>query len=258
MRKPKRGSPAHRAASWLLRPADRVVGGGPRRERFLLRLLGAHYRSAHRRDWRWRVEPPHYYPQRWTAFDIFLRPGARPGPYALARGFFTASVLADGDRMLDIGCGDGFYAARFYTRAEVDAIDIDPDAIRDAERFHPGPRYYLRDAVAEPFPNPPYDVIAWDGALGHFAPDTTDRMLAKIAEALGPGGVFVGSESLGHLDDADHLQFFPDLNSLATRLSTHFPMVQTRELEYAVGSTRRREGFWRCAPGDTARLKRWT
>ena len=91
--------------------------------------------------------------------------------------------MRDGDRVLDIGCGDGFFARRFFAAhgARVDAIDIEPGAITHAERHNSAPqiRYFLKDAVGEPFPSDAYDVVVWDGALGHFSPDTTDRMLAR-------------------------------------------------------------------------------
>ena len=84
----------------------------------------------------------------------------------------------------------------------------------------------------------------WDGALGHFAPEATRAMLAKLELTLEPDGVFCGSESLG-FEGIDHEQFFPDLESLDDLLSEHFPHVWLREVEYRTGGRVRKEAFWR-------------
>jgi SAM-dependent methyltransferase len=249
----KRGSDLHRVATRIMPPVERILGGGTRRERVLLRLLGAHYASSYRREWVWSSEPPHFYPQRWTIFDVAFRGQGGHGPYALSRGFFNAEILQRGDHMLDIGCGDGFYVSRFYARCEsIDALDVDEAALATARQFGRNARvtYHLQDAVSEPFPKPPYDVIAWDGAIGHFAPETIDLMLNKIAGALAPAGVFVGSEALGRLPDADHLQMFESRRELAFVLHRYFSIVRMREISYPVRKVVRREAYWRCSTAE--------
>lgn len=245
-----RGSALHKIAVCVMPPIERLLGGGALRERALLRLLGAHYASSYRRLWIWTRHTPHFYPQRWSAFEIVFRGRDGYGPYCLFRGFFNAEILQHGDRLLDIGCGDGFYASRFYARCQsIDAIDNDHSAIATAQKHSPNSRviYYRQDAVTEPFPNPSYDVIAWDGALGHFDPAVVDLMLSKIATALADGGVFVGSEALGRVPNEDHLQMFESREELASVLRKHFPVVRTKEISYQVRSGIRREGYWRCA-----------
>lgn len=238
------------------RAALRVAGGGDRRERLLLRLLELRYRTLFLRQWRWADEPPHFFDHRIGSFNFAI--GKEHG-FSYVRGYFASELVRDGDRVLDVGCGDGFFARRFFAArgASVDAIDIEPSSIEHAARHNaaPGIRYRLQDAVSEPFPSDAYDLVVWDGALGHFAPDTTDHMLTKIREALAGGGAFVGSESLGFEGD-DHLQFFETLDELGETLGRHFPHVLVRELEYRLpGGALRREAFWRCAI-DPDRLER--
>jgi SAM-dependent methyltransferase len=239
------GGPLLRGALQLL---ERFAFGGRLRERILLRVLRAHYRSLYRREWVWAEEPPHFYDHRLGVFELLA---GTANPLAYTRGFLAAEVVRPGDRVLDIGCGDGFLTSRFLAprAASVDAVDVEPSAIEHARRLHTrsNVRYALTDAVSEPFPGERYDVIAWDGALGHFAPETTAVMFAKIRDALGPDGVFVGSESLGH-EGHDHLQFFETLDDLRGALSEHFGHVLVREAEYELGNgTLRREAYWRCA-----------
>lgn len=232
---------------------ERAVGGGRLRERLLLTALRAHYASRFRREWLWTDDPPHYFDHRIGAFDLCFG-SARSGPYPWFRAFCAAEVIREGDVLLDIGCGDGFFTARFFaSRCQtLDGLDVDPDAIASAcrENAASNVRYHLADAVSQPFPQKRYDVIVWDGALGHFPPEATQTMLVKIERALAPNGIFCGSESLG-FEGIDHEQFFPDLESLHRLLSPHFPHVWLREVEYRTGGRFRREAFWRAGTSPT-------
>jgi SAM-dependent methyltransferase len=245
-----------RLRRYLGRPArvlEQAIGGGRLRERLLLSALRAHYASRFRREWLWTDDPPHFFNHRIGAFDLAFG-SAKSGPYPWFRAFFTAELIRESDVLLDIGCGDGFFTARFLAprcRA-VDGLDVDPTAIETARRENAtaNVRYFVADAVAEPFPEERYDVIVWDGALGHFGPEATETMLRKIRGALAPDGVFCGSESLGY-EGVDHHQFFQQLEDIDGLLSPHFPHVWLREVGYQTGKHFRREAFWRAGASQT-------
>jgi SAM-dependent methyltransferase len=236
---------------------EKVLWGGESREQILLRLLGGHYESLFRRLWVYGKEQPHFTNHRIGTFRFGFAENAN-GPEYFYRGFFSSELLRKSDRVLDIGCGDGFFTKRFFSPRcdSVDAIDIEPSAIDEASRFNAAGnvRYLLLDAVKEPFPRPPYDVTVWDGAIGHFATPDTVTMLAKIKQGLAADGVFTGSESLGH-EGHDHLQYFETLDDMAGLLKPHWKHVQLREVTYPInrGAFIRREGFWRCSD-DQRRL----
>ena len=219
-------------------------------------LLG-HYRSLHRRNWAWAPagEEPHFFDHRHGAALLLAREG---NPYGWFRAFYAAELLRPDDRVLDIGAGDGFFDRTFFAErcAWVDAIDIEPSAIEHATSHNAAPNiaYHLLDAVNEGFPNPPYDVIVWDGAIGHFAAADTDTLLEKIRDALSPHGICAGSESLGR-EGHDHLQFFESLDDIRALLERHFDAVELRRMEYVTpgGELRRTEAYWRCAQ-DRRRL----
>jgi SAM-dependent methyltransferase len=238
----------------VLRALERVVFGGDRRGRLLDRLAVAHYASVERRSWALASEPPHFYDHRIGAHYFAA---GRDHPFAYYRGFFAAQTIEAGDVVLDIGCGDGFFDKRFFAArgAEVDAIDIEPSAIAHGRAHNDasGIAYHQLDAVNQPFPRERYDVVIWDGALGHFSADTTDQMLAKIAGVLGDDGVFVGSESLGS-EGHDHLQFFEHVEQLAAIFRPHFEFVETTQVSYPLrGGFPRVEAYWRCS-ADQRRL----
>jgi SAM-dependent methyltransferase len=243
------------SAKPVRRVVERVVFGGERRRAALMGALVAHDKSLLRRQWQLADELPHYYDHR--AGSLLFAAGQAP-PFGMFRGFLAAQVMRDGDAVLDIGCGDGFFASRFFSpRAGlVDSIDIEPAAIAHATRHNGAANvtYHLLDAVEQPFPRPRYDVIVWDGALGHFPPDVTRRMLRKIGAALNDGGVFVGSESLG-AEGHDHLQFFDDLEALRAVLADEFATAQVSQMDYVIpGGLLRHEGYWRCGTGESDRL----
>jgi 2-polyprenyl-3-methyl-5-hydroxy-6-metoxy-1,4-benzoquinol methylase len=240
---------------------ERIVGGGQAREDLLVRLLAHHYSSMFRRQWELADEEPHFFSHRIGLFEFAYGEVAN-GPFPYYRGFFNSEVLRPGDQLLDIGCGDGFFTKRFFSErcSHIDAVDIEPTAIQAAQARNAAANitYRLLDAVAEPFPAEKYDVIIWDGALGHFPPETTHTMLRKISASLAPAGIFAGSESLG-VEGTDHLQFFHQLDDLRGLFQPYFKHVALREINYNLRTGfRRREGFWRCA-NDTSRLddSRW-
>ncbi len=241
----------------LLSLKELALWGGSRRESALVRLLDRYYFSLYRRQWELSEEEPHFFSQRIGFFQFAFGDNGL-GPYPFYRGFFGSEVVQPSDELLDIGCGDGFFTKRFLSPkcGKVDAVDVEPSAIESAELHNSAPntKYYLLDAVNEPFPSEKYDVIVWDGAIGHFAKETTDAVLAKIQAALKTKGVFVGSESLG-FEGSDHLQFFNSLDDLHALFKPYFKFIELRSVEYRTGQGKssfvRQEGYWRCANEDT-------
>lgn len=65
------------------------------------------------------------------------------------RYFLAVRLIPWGARVVDIGCGVG-YGTRILFDAGFDAtgFDVEPEAIAQARRDFPGPRYELRDAMA--------------------------------------------------------------------------------------------------------------
>ena len=247
----------------LLRPLkqgkERLFWGGRIREKTLIWLLRRNYESQFRRLWQLNKTKPHfsYHRLAWFLFG-FGRDRNEMHPYHWFRAFCVAELLKPNDVVLDIGCGDGFFTKHFLAPqcAQIDAIDIDPSAIRIATKSNQrgNIHYHLVDAVQEPFPRPTYDVIVWNGALGHFSASAAEIVLGKIRAALAPDGLFVGSESLGR-EGHDHLQLFESAADLGALLHRQFAEVWTKTLRYRVFNTQfvRNEAYWRCA-NSTARL----
>jgi len=251
------GEKKHKA---LQRAIETIKGGSILRYRLLVALLKGYYVSKFRKEWVYADEPPHFYDHKMGLFKFtFGNNVTGIGPYF--RGFLNSEVILQGSKLLDIGCGDGFFTKRFFSRncSHIDAIDIEPTAIGTAQRENHSDKinFLLLDAVNDKFPSDNYDVIVWDGAIGHFAKDTTDIMLGKIKNALKEDGVFVGSESIGTVEGvSDHLQFFYSLDDFHKILSPYFKYIELKKLEYPIFVSKehdaskvilRTEGYWRCS-----------
>jgi SAM-dependent methyltransferase len=210
------------------------------------------YSAKFKKEWSYSKEPPHFFNHRIDMVN-FTFSDKNIGPYTYYRGFFASQVIKNGDKLLDIGCGDGFFTKRFFAQrcGSIDAIDIEPSAILTAQKtnFSDKIKYHLLDAVTQPFPQNMYDVVVWDGAIGHFSIDTLDIMLKKIRVALSKDGIFVGSESLGD-EGNDHLSRFQELGDFKRIFIKYFPVVQLCSIEYPIGNNfLRREAYWRCSIG---------
>lgn len=234
----------------LLRFLETFAFGGVWAERLLVWIMQRHYKSRFRREWLWTEHAPHFFNHRFGGFDFVY--GESPTPYPYFRGFFVAELLHTGDRLLDIGCGDGFFTKRFFSSrcAAIDAVDIEPSAIETARRFNAAPNisYAMMDAVRSPFPSPTYDVVVWDGAIGHFSKESVGMIVQKIKDALNDRGIFVGSESLGR-EGHDHLQFFESPKDVDRLFADYFRYRVYRVVTYKTpfnSEMVRREVFWRC------------
>jgi SAM-dependent methyltransferase len=107
----------------------------------------------------------------------------------LAREYIRA---AEGDRVLDIGCGPGDLLDNL-PRVDYLGIDLDPNYIRAArERF--GPRGEFRnEAVEDVAVRRPgtFDVVLAVGVLHHLDDPAAARLLSVARQALKPSGRLV-------------------------------------------------------------------
>lgn len=232
-----------------------AIFGSEVREKFAKGLLSHYYRSVFRRQWAWQVYgEPHFSIHAGALFSL-LDGQMGQGIYTLTRAFLSAEIIREGDHVLDIGCGDGALTKRFYAprAAHVDAIDIEGSAVRYAIRHNPASNISYRrlDAVTEPFPRSSYDVIVFDGAIGHFTREGSAAVLKKISSALAPSGVFCGSESIGP-EGHDHLQVFHTSDDLRSLLQEQFGYVRLKQQKYPLPSVayERIEAYWRCANAE--------
>lgn len=180
------------------------------------------------------------------------------GSHWIERGVYSREVMRPGCTVLDLCCGDGFYPRYCFTdfASRIDAVDIEPAAIEHARRYnaHPKIRYVQSDIVAEPFPEPRYDVVCWDGAMGHFTPEQIRTVLQKVRDALGSDGVLTGYEDLEpeERQSWDHHVALTSPERLRAILEEVFPHVGIHETL----SEGRHNAYFRCSM-NPERIKRF-
>ncbi len=95
-------------------------------------------------------------------------------------------------RVLDVGCGDGFLAARLARRIpDVAALDVDVPVLHRAQaRFADAPiRWVPGDVMTTDLPEAGFDAVVSNAALHHVA--DTGAGLRRLADLLSPGGTLV-------------------------------------------------------------------
>ncbi len=170
-------------------------------------------------------------------------PGARPERFEQRRTFLLANI-GGGDRVLDLGCGDGTFAAELAAAgAQVTAADVAEEALRRArERVRGATFAQLAEGARLPFTEDAFDVV-WAGeTLEHVA--DVSGLLADVRRVLRWGGTLLvttpnqprlvlalealrGGPLERRLDPrADHLRFFTTATLRAVLADAGFKQVE--------------------------------
>jgi 2-polyprenyl-3-methyl-5-hydroxy-6-metoxy-1,4-benzoquinol methylase len=110
-----------------------------------------------------------------------------PSDLDLRLRFLLGSVQA-GEQVLDVGCGDGRFAAELLRHgASVVAVDVAEEALRRARTRVPGlDARLLGDGGGWQLPDAAFDVV-WAGEVIEHVADTT-AWLSEVRRVLRPGG----------------------------------------------------------------------
>jgi len=122
----------------------------------------------------------------WQRFGLMRNP---------SQGVVATVEPREGERILDLGCGDGRISSRLaQAGAAVDAWDISEDGIALARSSYPIPSlgFYVRDMLSLDVAET-YDACLCQAVLEHLSREQVTAVLAHIKRALKPGGrVIVG------------------------------------------------------------------
>jgi 2-polyprenyl-3-methyl-5-hydroxy-6-metoxy-1,4-benzoquinol methylase len=129
------------------------------------------------------MPPRDYHEALWRA----LPAGLEPAHFELRRDFLMAGVT-DGMRVLDLGCGEGAFAAELERAgAEVLAVDVAEEPLRRARVAHPGLSLQLIDGEGDwQIADASFDLV-WAGEVIEHVADTA-RWLSELRRVLRPGG----------------------------------------------------------------------
>ena len=102
--------------------------------------------------------------------------------------------LKNGDKILDLGCGDGYYSyllSRFSLKIKVTGIDNHAAAIESAKRQarKKNVKFIIGNAEKLPFPENYFDKIVMSEIIEHVKDD--ERVLREARRVLKSGGILV-------------------------------------------------------------------
>lgn len=103
-------------------------------------------------------------------------------------------------RVLDLGAGTGLLARRVadaHPAAELVLVDGAPAMLEEARAALGDRATYVVADLADPLPPGEWDAVVSALAIHHLADDGKRELLARVAAALAPGGVFVNAEQVG-------------------------------------------------------------
>lgn len=100
--------------------------------------------------------------------------------------------LKDGERILEVGCGNGYYLSllkRLGMRLELVGIDNDELALKDAVKFigNKKVKLILTDASKLPFPDSSFDKVVMSEVIEHVKDEKA--VLKEIYRVLKKGGI---------------------------------------------------------------------
>jgi SAM-dependent methyltransferase len=99
----------------------------------------------------------------------------------------TAAAVGAGTRVLDVGTGPGWVAARAAERgASVVGVDVAEAMIARARGAHPELDFRRADAHELPFADASFDAVVGNFAIMHLS--RPERAMAQCARVLRPGG----------------------------------------------------------------------
>ncbi len=122
----------------------------------------------------------------WSA----LPEGLEPADFQIRKGFLLAGVRP-GQRVLDVGCGEGAFAAELARAgAQVIGIDVAEEPLRRARLRDPSLDLRLLDADGPwGLPDASFDVV-WAGEVIEHVVDTA-RWLSELRRVLRSGGTLL-------------------------------------------------------------------
>jgi cyclopropane fatty-acyl-phospholipid synthase-like methyltransferase len=110
--------------------------------------------------------------------------------------------LADGARVLDLGCGSGVPSTQVLAqRFAVTGVDLSAGQLAAARRNVPGARLVQGDLATIELPARSWDAVTAFYALAHVPRSEHAAVFARVARWLVPGGLFLATFGAGDSPD---------------------------------------------------------
>ncbi|HET9251420.1 MAG TPA: class I SAM-dependent methyltransferase [Candidatus Eisenbacteria bacterium] len=164
-------------------------------------------------------------------------------PWSLARAdallALIRSLKLGNPRILDLGCGTGWFAERLSSLGTVTATDLSKKAMEEARRRRPDIRFLDGDLFTLEIPDAPFDLVVCQQVIAHVVDQP--RLVERAASLLKPQGYLVITtpnrfvmDRLGDLGwDAtppEHIEQWLDRRSLERLLRPRFEILRVSSI----------------------------
>jgi cyclopropane fatty-acyl-phospholipid synthase-like methyltransferase len=159
------------------------------------RYASFHTNLMHYTDWYFNPNEPSSYKHEINLYNWIYK----PSQVEFAEGgVFGRMLINQGDKVLDLCCGDGSYSYLFFSdiSSEVDAVDYDKDSIKYANNNYnkKNINYICSDLMQCDFKKEYYDVIIWRSGSAYFTKDERKKLFLKMANSLKKdGNIYLGT-----------------------------------------------------------------
>jgi SAM-dependent methyltransferase len=165
--------------------------------------------------------------------DVYWQWASRQRSMFLERGVLNTLAIRPGAEVLELCCGDGFNAHRFYAErcARVLAVDHSREALAHARRFHARANIEYRSCdILTGIPEGPFHNVIWDSAMHHFTLSEVAVILASVHRSLAADGVLSGYTVIDPGEDYAYSRMrFQEPEPLADVLASEFAHVAVIE-----------------------------
>ena len=102
-------------------------------------------------------------------------------------------ILKDGEKVLDLGCGNGRYFEFFKNKSiEYIGVDSSEELVKIAQKKYPGVKFQIADALKLPFPDNYFDKIYSIAVLHHIpSEELRIRFLEEAKRVLKQDGYLI-------------------------------------------------------------------
>jgi SAM-dependent methyltransferase len=172
---------------------------------------------------------------------------------------FCGLAIKPGSRILELGCGTGYYTDIFFSpfAAEIVAIDIDPRAIETARRMHQAKNiiYEIMD-FRRTLPNAVFDVVVWSPTIFAYTTEEVDSFMGRLRKIMSNDAKLCGWTYV-EVDHPGPEILWHDMNSLAERLKRHFRNVRAFERTHPTLQPPRHALFFYASDGPLPFDQEW-
>jgi len=154
------------------------------------------------------------------------------------------SLPVDRPKILDLGCGHGWFTAKLAHLGEATGIDLSEEGIQMASSQHPNIRFIAGDLYNYPLPVDYFDVVVTQEVIDHVEDHVA--FVDRAARVLKSQGYFIVScankfvvDRLGNEfpeQPPAHIATYLGLADLKRLLSSRFKLIQARSILPVAGS----------------------